>query len=139
MCLESTRLLPKRAKEDIVVGKVLHFTGGKLVTSIRSYPITNTVLKTNWRLFDILKLLFKKCHDRYIIEGGMFHSYNIDTAYGDFKESVLSGTVDGIALYVKTVIPKGALYYKDYWGHTYASNKLILMPSKEQLPYFENK
>ena len=139
MCLESVRLFPKRAKEDIVVGKELHFIGGKLVTSIRSYPITNTVLKTNWGLFDILKLLFKKCHDRYIIEGGILHSYNLDTSCGYFKESVLSGIVDGRALYVKAVIPKGALYYKDYWGYTYASNKLILMPSKEQLPYFENK
>ena len=60
MCLESKRLFPRKAKEDIVVGKVLHFIGGKLVTSIREYPITNTVLKTNSWLFAILKLLFKR-------------------------------------------------------------------------------
>lgn len=140
MCLDSTRLFPQRAKEDIVVGKVLHFIGGKLVTSIREYPITNTVLKANSWLFVVLKLLFKrKCHGRYSIEGGMFHSYNLDQSCGDFKESVLSGIVDGRALYVKAIIPKGALYYKDYWGYTYASNKLILIPSEEQLKYFKNK
>lgn len=140
MCLESTRLFPKRAKEDIVVGKVLHYVEGKLFTSIRDYPITNTVLKTNSWLFAILKLLFKgKSTFGYLIEGGVFHSYNLDSSSGYFNDCVFSGIVDGRTLYVKAVIPKGALYYKDYWGHSYASNKLILKPSKEQLKYFKNK
>lgn len=140
MCLESTRLFPIRAKEDIVVGKELYVSRGELVTAIREYPITSIVLKTNSWLFAILKLLFKlKCHGRYIIEGGMFHSYNLDQSCSYFKEATLAGTVDGRRLYVKAIIPKGALYYKDYWGHTYASNKLILKPSKEQLKYFKNK
>lgn len=138
MCLESTRFFPRIAKEDIVVGKELYVSGGELVTAIREYPITSILLKTNSWLFAILKLLFKlKCHGRYIIEGGMFHSYNLDQSCSYFKEAILEGTVDGRRLYVKAIIPKGALYYKDYWGHTYASNKLILQPSKEQLKYFK--
>lgn len=38
---------------------------------------------------------------------------------------------------VKAIIPKGALYYKDSNDNAYASNILILKPTKEQLKYFK--
>lgn len=44
-----------------------------------------------------------------------------------------------VKMYVKAVIPKGSLYYIDHHGYTYASSKLVLKPSKEQLKYFKNK
>jgi hypothetical protein len=134
MCLESARLFPRIAKEDIVVCKKLAYCDGKLVTWYRDYPVTNMIMKTKFILFTIIKLLFKdRIHGRYNIEEGFIHSYNtiiFGTELGEF---------DGYTMCVKAIIPKGALYYKDYWGSTYASNKLILKPSEEQLNYFENK
>lgn len=135
MCLESTRLFPKIAKEDIVVCKQLAYCDGKLKTWYRDYPVTNTIMKTKFPLFTIVKLLFKsRIHGRYSIEEGFIHSYsNASCFYNEL------GEFDGYTMHVKAVIPKGALYYKDYWGGTYASNILILKPSEKQLPYFKNK
>lgn len=134
MCLESARLFPRIAKEDIVVCKKLAYHNGKLVTWFRDYPVTNMIMKTKFILFTIIKLLFKnRIHNRYIIEEGFIHSYNAKHLSAEL------GKFDGHTLYVEAVIPKGALYYKDYWGSTYASNKLILKPSEEQLKYFRNK
>ena len=135
MCLGSVRLFPKIAKEDIVVCKKLAYDDGKLVTWFKDYPVTSTIMKTRFILFTIINLLFiGRINGRYMIEGGVIHSYSNTTGFysnlGEFKNCTM---------YVKAVIPKGALYYKDYWGSTYASNILILKPSKEQLPYFENK
>lgn len=133
MCLESVRLFPKIAKEDIVVCKKLIYDRGKLVTFFMEYPVTSMIMKTKFTLFTIIKLLFKdRIHGRYIVEEGVIHSYDAILPNDD-------NAFNGRVLYVKAVIPKGALYYRDYWGYAYASNKLILKPSEEQLTYFENK
>lgn len=133
MCLESTRLFPRKAKEDIVVCKKLAYCSGKLTTWYRDYPVTNTIMKTKFTLFTIINILLDyRAHGRYLIGEGVIHSYATDLGYK-------SGEFDGYEMYVKAIIPKGALYYKDYWGYSYASNKLILKPSKEQLKYFKNK
>lgn len=140
MCLESTELLPRKAKEDIIVGKKLWINRGKAVTFYQMYPINDLIMKTRFILFTIIKILFRRriC-GRYVVEEGFIHSYDLDTCSSYYIDSFTQGTiVDGI-LYVKAIIPKGALYYKDYWKHTYASNKLILKPTKEQLKYFKNK
>lgn len=135
MCLESVRLFPKRAKEDIIVCKKLAYHNGKLITWYRDYPVTSTIMRTKFILFTIIKLLFEgRIHDRYMVGGGFIHSYSNTTSF----YSKL-GEFEGYTMYVKAVIPKGALYYKDYEGSTYASNILILKPSKEQLKYFKNK
>lgn len=141
MCLESVRLFPRIAKEDIEVGKKLAFCNGELVTWYRDYPVTSVLMKTSFILLTILKLyLYKeKRNTRYLIEEGVIHSYNLTMMSHAFKSNFILGKIDGETLYVRAIIPKGALYYKDYWGHTYASNKLILKPSEEQLKYFRNK
>ena len=141
MCLESARLFPRIAKEDIEVGKKLCVHNGKIFTWYLDYPVTSTIMKTSFILLTILKLyLYKeKRNGRYLIEEGVIHSYNLTTISYSFKSDFILGKFDGYTMYVKAVIPKGALYYKDNWGHTYASNKLILKPSEEQLKYFRNK
>ena len=134
MCLESSRLFPKRAKEDIVVCKKLAYYNGKLVTWYEDYPVTSMIMETKFTLFTIIKILFgDRIHGRYLIGEGVIHSYDTKP----FADEL--GKFDGYTMFVKAVIPKGALYYKDYWGHAYASNKLILKPSEEQLKYFKNK
>lgn len=134
MCLESVRLFPRIAKEDIVVCKRLAYCDGKLFTWYQDYPVTNTVMKAKLTLFTIIKLLFKaKIRGRYAIEEGVIHSYNANCFASEL------GEFDGYTMTVEAVIPKGALYYKSYWGDTYASNKLILKPSEKQLKYFKNK
>lgn len=141
MCLESTRLFPRRAKEDIEVGKKLAFCNGELITWYRDYPVTNVVMKTRPNLFTIIKIYLRDrtIGNRFIIEGGFIHSYNLNKVTSKYKSLFEKSALDGDTMYVKAVIPKGALYYKDYWGHSYASNKLILKPSKELLKYFKNK
>lgn len=141
MCLESARLFPRIAKEDIEVGKKLCVHNGKTFTWYLDYPVTSIMMKTSFILLTILKLyLYKeKRNTRYLVEEGVIHSFNLTMVSHAFKSNFISGKIDGETLYVRAIIPKGALYYKDYWGHTYASNKLILKPSEEQLKYFRNK
>lgn len=140
MCLESTRLFPRRAKEDIEVGKKLAFYNGELITWYQDYPVTNVVMKTKPNLFTIIKIyLTKTINNRFLIGEGFIHSYNLNDFNRYDKYLFEKSAFDGDTMYVKAVIPKGALYYKDYWGHSYASNKLILKPSKELLKYFKNK
>lgn len=134
MCLLSTRLFPRRAKEDIVVCKQLAYYNYKLFTWYRDYPVTNMIMKTKFTLFTIIKLLFRnRIYGRYVVEEGVIHSYNT-TYFADNLDKF-----DGYTMFVKAVIPKGTLYYKSFQGDTYASSKLILKPSKEQLKYFKNK
>lgn len=139
MCLESKRLFPKIAKKDIIVGKKLFVNDGELVTYFREYPVTNVLMKVNFLLLTIIKLFLhgKDRHGNYIIEGGVIHSYNLSNSSTQFKYSFIRGEIDICTIYVKAVIPKGALYYEDWNGLTYASNKLILMPTEEQLKYFK--
>lgn len=140
MCLESVKLFPIKAEKDIEVGKKLAFYNGKLTTFYQEYPVTSVLMKTKPNLFTIIKTyLNKTINNRFIIKGGFIHSYNLDMFSHNFKFLFEKSVFDGSTMYVNAVIPKGALYYKDYWGDTYASSELILKPSKEQLKYFKNK
>lgn len=139
MCLESVRLFPRIAKKDIEVGKKLFVHNGKIFTMYRGYPVTSMIMKTSFTLLTIIKLyLYKKnINNRYLVGEGVIHSFNLSRMRSDLKSDFKLGKFDGETMYVRAIIPKGALYYKDYWGDTYASNKLILKPSEEQLRYFE--
>lgn len=140
MCLESVRLYPRRAEKDIEVFKKLNFCDGELTTFFRNYPVTNVVMKTKPNLFTIIKIyLTKTINNRFLIEEGFIHSYNPNEISYYEKYLFEKSVFDGSTMYVNAVIPKGTLYYKDYWGDTYASSELILKPSKEQLKYFKNK
>lgn len=141
MCLESKRLFPRRAKEDIIVGKVLSLTYNKeVVTYYQRYPVRSLEMKEKFSLFTVLKMFKGKIRDKYpyyILEGGMIHSYNFYNMDYFRRQQFEMGTIEYNDMYVKAIIPKGALYYIDRYGSTYASNILILKPTEEQLKYFK--
>ena len=141
MCLESKRLFPRTALTDIVVGKTLCLNyNNEVVTYFMRYPVHGLEMKEKFSLFTILKVFISKIINKrlyYEIEKGMIHSYNLDNRDYFTRQQFETGTIECCNMYVKAVIPKGALYYKDCYGYTYASNKLILKPSKEQLKYFK--
>ena len=59
----------------------------------------------------------------YILTG--YHScQNIDSAKNYFDECLLNSYVDGCKLY-KCIIPKGAIYYKNEYGHI-VSNTIVV-------------
>ena len=141
MCLESKRLFPRRAKKDIVVGKVLSLTqNNEVVTYYQRYPVHSLEMKEKFSLFTVLKMFISKIRYKetyYTLEGGMIHSYNFCNMEYFRRQLFETGTFEYTNMYVKAVIPKGALYYIDRYGTTYASNILILKPTKEQLKYFK--
>lgn len=142
MCLETKRLFPRRALTDIVVGKALCLNyNNELVTYFMRYPVHSLKMKAKFSLFTILKVFINKIINKrlyYEIEKGMIHSYNLDGMDYYTRQQFETGTIKHGNMYVKAIIPKGALYYKDC-RDTYASNILILKPTKEQLKYFKNK
>lgn len=142
MCLESKRLFPRRALTDIVVSKALSLNyNNELVTYFMRYPVHSLKMKAKFSLFTVLKVFINKIINKrlyYEIEKGMIHSYNLDGMDYYTRQQFETGTIKHGNMYVKAIIPKGALYYKDYHD-TYASNILILKPTKEQLKYFKNK
>lgn len=143
MCLESKRLFPRRALTDIVVGKALSITYKKgVVTYYQRYPVHSLEMKEKFSLFTVLNMFILKIRRKYSyyhLEEGMIHSYNLDNMDYFTRQQFETGTIEDNVMYIKAIIPKGALYYKDSYGHTYASNILILKPTKEQLKYFKNK
>lgn len=143
MCLISKRLFPQRAKEDIVVGKSLCLTyNNEVVTYFMKYPVHSLEMKEKFSLFTILKVFINKIINKplyYEIAKGMIHSYNLDNMEYFTRQKFEIGAIEYSNIHVKAIIPKGALYYEDAYDYTYASNKLILIPSKEQLKYFKNK
>ena len=141
MCLKSKRLFPRRAKEDIVAGKCLDIThDNKVVTYYQRYPVHSLEMKEKFSLSTILKMFINRIRYEYLyyrLEGGMIHSYNFSDLDYFTIQQFETGTIEHQTMWIKAIIPKGALYYKDSLGVTYASNILILKPTKEQLKYFK--
>lgn len=141
MCLKSKRLFPRRAKEDIVVGKCLDITqDNKVVTYYQRYPVHSLEMKEKFSLSTILKMFINRIRYEYLyyrLERGMIHSYNLSGLDYFIRQQFETGTIEYRTMYVKAIIPKGALYYEDSLGATYASTILILKPTKEQLKYFK--
>lgn len=141
MCLESKRLFPRTALTDIVVGKLLCLTyNNEVVTYYQRYPVRNLEMKEKFSLFTILKMFIEKRRHKdlyYTLKGGMIHSYNLGNRDYFERQRFETGITEYNDMYVKAIIPKGALYYKDCYDSTYASNILILKPTEEQLKYFK--
>ena len=140
MCLESKILFPRIAKEDIIVGKWLSLSSIGVVTYYQRYPVRSLKMKEKFPLSTVLKMFVEKRrheYSSYKLEKGMFHSYNLNTMNYFTRQQFETGTIENCNMYVKAIIPKGALYYKDYWGDSYASNILILKPTEEQLKLFK--
>lgn len=140
MCLESKRLFPRIALTDIVVGKKLSFTyNNEVVTYYQRFPVRSLEMEEKFSLFTVLKMFVEKIihkYSYYKLEGGMIHSYNLNNM-NYTRQQFETGAIKYDTLYVKAIIPKGALYYKDSYGNTYASNILILKPTEEQFKYFK--
>ena len=140
MCLESKRLFPRTASTDIVVGKWLSLTSNGVVTYYQRYPVRSLEMKEKFSLFTVLKMFMLKIIRKYLyyhLEEGMIHSYNLDDMCYYTRQQFETGTIEHGNMYVKAIIPKGALYYKDCYDSYYASNKLILKPTERQLKYFK--
>lgn len=141
MCLESKRLFPRRAKNDIIVGKKLCLTyNNEVVTYYQAFPVHSLEMKEKFSLFTVLKMFVEKRrykYQHYKLKGGVIHSYNLYDIHYSIRHLFETGAIRYGDMYVKAIIPKGALYYIDRYGHTYASNILILKPTEEQLKYFK--
>ena len=124
MCLVTTQLEPKIADKDIICYKLVERTKIKGVykSSFQGFEYVIRQLYTNNIKIEFSHKLIK---DRvlfgYSIEEGMFHSYAS-------KSSPILSPLPWWAL-LKCIIPKGAYYFKGYYGNypSYASSQIKIL------------
>lgn len=117
MCLYTRQVFPRRAKEDIIVYKVLSVSWllKELRTPFRKEPVTSEILITEKG-----KPMKKICWRNIFLKGPDVVEEGIHS-YSDYKYAACTpNTV------FEAKIPKGALYYKDAYDPEYCSTKLIL-------------
>lgn len=122
MCLETKHLLPKIAKEDIPVYKVLALSTDGLETPYRFMKIINPIIKPTLYskivylstfIFNLITYLINK---KVYIDSGFIHVYPKKLYVGYNR------------VLIKAIIPKGSLYYKGLFCDTesYCASKIIL-------------
>ena len=123
MCLVTIQLEPKIADKDIVCYKLVKRTKIKGIYKSHLLEFEYIIRRLYTNYFDIkyADMLIKRRYSRFAIEEGMFHSY-ASNLY-----PILS-PLPWCAL-LKCIIPKGAYYFKGYYGNypSYASSQIKIL------------
>ena len=123
MCLFINYLEPKIADKDIVCYKLVKRTKIKGVykSNIQRFEYTIRQLYTNYFDIKYVDMLIKRRYNLFAIENGMFHSYasNVYFILKPLQYCTL----------LKCIIPKGAYYFKGYYGNypSYASSQIKIL------------
>ena len=123
MCLFINHLEPKIANKDIVCYKLVKRTKIKGVYESNYLKFEYIIRQLYTNYFDIkyADMLIKKRYSRSVIEEDMFHSYasNVYSILKPLQYCIL----------LKCIIPKGAYYFKGYYGNysSYASSQIKIL------------
>ena len=123
MCLFINHLEPKIADKDIICYKLVKRTEIKGVykSNIQRFEYIIRQLYTNYFDIKYVDMLIKKRYNLFAIENGMFHSYasNVYFILKPLQYCTL----------LKCIIPKGAYYFKGYYGNypSYASSQIKIL------------
>ena len=123
MCLVTTQLEPKIADKDIICYKLVKRTEIKGVykSNIQRFEYIIRQLYTNYFDIKYVDMLIKRRYNLFAIEEGMFHSYasNVYSILKPLQYCIL----------LKCIIPKGAYYFKGYYGNypSYASSQIKIL------------
>lgn len=146
MCLTSRYKDPFIAKKDIECYKQIQVTkvNDQIIffTPYQHKDVTNEVRNTKilvpefWSIVkERLNYFFKfRKRKEYYIRGGYIHSYMPHTL-GDIDRMRLYG-YNSDCIFLKCIIPAGSLYYKDEFCGEYASDKIIITESDENINHF---
>ena len=123
MCLFINHLEPKIADKDIICYKLVKRTKIKGVYKSNFLKFEYIIRQLYTNYFDIkyADMLIKKRYSRSVIEESMFHSYasNVYFILKPLQYCTL----------LKCIIPKGAYYFKGYYGNypSYASSQIKIL------------
>ena len=123
MCLFINQLEPKIADKDIICYKLVKRTEIKGVykSNIQRFEYIIRQLYTNYFDIKYVDMLIKRRYNLFAIEEGMFHSYasNVYFILKPLQYCTL----------LKCIIPKGAYYFKGYYGNypSYASSQIKIL------------
>ena len=126
MCLVTTQLEPKIADKDIVCYKLVRRTKIKGVykSNYQGFEYVIRQLYTNNLGIRFVNKNMKRYFYTgfYRIEEGMFHSY-VSHLYPAILRPLPNHTL------LKCIIPKGAYYFKGYYGNypSYASSQIKIL------------
>lgn len=118
MCLYTSHVKPKVAKEDIICYKIMYYKPRNVHKAISIYQGFRYKLGTLYKS-ELIYHIYKTVH-----EG--FHSYkNLKDAIN--KRLLISRYLKEIKIF-KCIIPKGSTYYVGIYSgvHSFASNKIII-------------
>ena len=123
MCLSINHLEPKIADKDIVCYKLVERTKIKGIYKSHLLEFEYIIRRLYTNYFDIkyADMLIKRRYSRFAIEEGMFHSYSS-------RIYPILDSLPNCAL-LKCIIPKGAYYFKGYYGNypSYASSQIKIL------------
>ena len=123
MCLVINHLEPKIADKDIVCYKLVERTKIKGIYKSHLLEFEYIIRRLYTNYFDIkyADMLIKRRYSRFAIEEGMFHSYSS-------RIYPILDSLPNCAL-LKCIIPKGAYYFKGYYGNypSYASSQIKIL------------
>ena len=118
MCLIINHLEPKIADKDIICYKLVKRTEIKGVYKSNIQRFEYIIRRLYKNYFDIkyADMLIKRRYRQFAIEEGMFHSYS-------------SRIYPILGSLLKCIIPKGAYYFKGYYGNypSYASSQIKIL------------
>ena len=123
MCLFINQLEPKIADKDIVCYKLVKRTEIKGVYKSNYLRFEYIIRQLYTNYFDIkyADMFIKRRYNLSAIEEGMFHSYasNVYSILNPLQYCTL----------LKCIIPKGAYYFKGYYGNysSYASSQIKIL------------
>ena len=123
MCLVTIQLEPKIADKDIICYKLVKRTKTKGVykSSFQEFEYIIRQLYTNYFDIKYADMFIKRRYNLFAIEEGMFHSYasNVYFILKPLQYCTL----------LKCIIPKGAYYFKGYYGNypSYASSQIKIL------------
>ena len=122
MCLYLQHSEPKIADKDIICYKLVKRTKIKGVYKSNFLKFEYIIRQLYTNYFDIkyVDMLIKRRYNLPAIENGMFHSY------ANYL-SIITVLPDLVVL--KCIIPKGAYYFKGYYGNypSYASSQIKIL------------
>ena len=123
MCLVINHLEPKIADKDIICYKLVKRTKIKGIykSSFQGFEYIIRQLYTNYFDIKYADMFIKRRYNLFAIEEGMFHSYasNVYFILKPLQYCTL----------LKCIIPKGAYYFKGYYGNypSYASSQIKIL------------
>ena len=122
MCLFINHLEPKIANKDIVCYKLVERTKIKGIykSHFQGFEYIIRQLYTNYFDIKYVDMLIKRRYNLFAIENGMFHSY---------VNYLSAMTILPNCVTLKCIIPKGAYYFKGYYGNypSYASSQIKIL------------